>query len=400
MKVLLSALACSPGVGSEPGTGWHWSQALSEHGHDVTVLTMANYRDAITAAGPRHADFRFIDVPTSPVPRLAKQLWTADIYHRWQQAAFKHVAESSQRFDVVHHVTWGSLHLGSELWRLGVPLIYGPIGGGQTAPGHYWRYFGAEWPVEVLRTAATGSLLALNRRSRQAIHNSAMVLVDNSDTAAACHRLGAREVRHMMSYGLPQEWIVGPRARQDGIPTILWAGRLIARKAPVLAVEAFAELRKTMPARLVIAGDGPLLGQVRATAERRGVAGDVEMLGHVSWAQVLPLYDSADVLLFTSLRESFGAPILEAFGRGLPVVALDLHGIGDADVGPAALKVPLSARPSDLPGQLGAALHSVLYGDDWEERSKAAIEWVSQWAWPAKAVTMTKLYEEVASVRC
>ena len=65
----------------------------------------------------------------------------------------------------------------------------------------------------------------------------------------------------------------------------------------------------------------------------------------VPWDDIRRLYDSASVLLFTSLRESFGAPFLEALGKGLPAVALDLHGIGDADVGPAALKVALPPRP-------------------------------------------------------
>ena len=100
-----------------------------------------------------------------------------------------------------------------------------------------------------------------------------------------------------------------------------------------------------MPARLIIAGDGPLRAQVRATIERLGLTEDVEMLGKLPWEEVRSLYDSASVLLFTSLRESFGAPFLEALGRGLPAVALDLAGIADADVGSAAVKVALPARP-------------------------------------------------------
>ena len=88
-----------------------------------------------------------------------------------------------------------------------------------------------------------------------------------------------------------------------------------------------------MPARLIIAGDGPLRAQVRAKIERLGLTEDVQMLGKVPLEDIRSLYDSASVLLFTSLRESFGAPFIEALGRGLPAVALDLAGIADADVG-------------------------------------------------------------------
>jgi glycosyltransferase involved in cell wall biosynthesis len=154
-----------------------------------------------------------------------------------------------------------------------------------------------------------------------------------------------------------------------------------------------------MQARLVVAGDGPLRGQIQTTVERLGIAEDVELLGHVAWDDIRPLYDSASVFLFTSLRESFGAPFLEALGRGLPAVALDLHGIADVDVGPAALKVPLAERPRDLSGHLAAALRTVLCDGEWESRSAAAIKWAAQWVWPVKAAAVTQLYEEIAGRR-
>ena len=124
-----------------------------------------------------------------------------------------------------------------------------------------------------------------------------------------------------------------------------------------------------MPATLIIAGDGQLRTQVRATIKRLGLTEDVQMLGKVSLEDIRSLYDSASVLLFTSLRESFGAPFIEALGRGLPAVALDLAGIADADVGDAALKVALPPRPGDLPRRLASALQTILCDHEWESRS-------------------------------
>ncbi len=401
MKVLLSAFQCCPGKGSEPATGWHWATTLADLGHDVTVLTQSEYREPILAAGSKGIDFRFIDFPASPrfSPRLgayADSFCHLNGYRRWQNAALRHVQMRPQQYDVVHHVTWGSLHLGSMLWQLSVPMLYGPIGGGQTAPANYWSYFGRDWPAETLRTAlTTGPMLTLNSRSRETIRKSAVTLVDNSATAAACRRLGAADTRLMLSYGLTRDWLVPPRTQPTGTPVVLWAGRLLARKAPVLAVQAFADLRRAMPARLIIAGDGPLRRQVRATVERLGLTEDVQLLGHVTWDDVRRLYDSASVLLFTSLRESFGAPFLEALGRGLPAVALDLHGIGDVDVGPAALKVALPPRPRDLPGSLASALETILCDREWESRSAAAVNWASQHIWSAKAAATIQIYREV-----
>jgi glycosyltransferase involved in cell wall biosynthesis len=399
MRVLLSAFQCSPGRGSEPGVGWHWATALADLGHDVTVITSSMFRDAILEAGPQGIDFRFVDLPVSPLRRFSPQLQMYDVYRRWQDAALSCSEGLADHHDVAHHVTWGSLRLGSRLWRLPVPLVYGPIGGGQMSPSNYWRYFGSGWPAERLRGASGGTLLMLNGRSRETMRHAAVTLVTNSATAAACQRLGSADVRYMLADGLPPEWLVPPRTQPADVPVVLWAGRLIALKAPALALEAFAELRKTTPARLVIAGDGPMLGHLRKTVEHLGLSGHVALPGWVSWNEVRRLYDSSSVFLFTSLRDSSSPALLEALGRGLPAVAIDHHGIADIDVGPAAIKVPLSPRPRDLPGDLAAALRAVLCDGTWEARSMAAVNWAAEQVWSVKAVAATQIYQELVGGR-
>jgi glycosyltransferase involved in cell wall biosynthesis len=203
----------------------------------------------------------------------------------------------------------------------------------------------------------------------------------------------------MLADGLSCDWIADARPQPSGTPVVLWVGTLLPRKAPTLAVQAFADLRRAMSARLIIAGDGPLRAQVRATIERLGLTEDVQMLGRVSLEDIRSLYDSASVLLFTSLRESFGAPFIEALGRGLPAVALDLAGIADADVGAAALKVALPPKPGDLPGRLASALQTALSDHEWESRSAAGVKWAADWTWPVKAAAATQIYKEVAGNR-
>lgn len=400
MRVLLSAFACHPSRGSEPGTGWHWAGALADLGHEVTVLTISNNREEILARCPQGVIFRFIDIPAPRMPYFSERLETYDVYGRWQYAALKEAEARAHQYDVAHHVTYGGLHLGSMLWRLPVPLVYGPVGGGQIAPASYWRYFGRGWPSEAFRTASTGPLLKFNNLCRQTIKNSTLTLVCNSATAAACHRLGATDVRYMLADGLSSDWLTDPRSQPTGTPVVLWVGTLLPRKAPTLAVQTFAELRRATSARLIIAGDGPLRTQVRGTIERLGLTEDVQMLGKVSLEDIRSLYDSASVLLFTSLRESFGAPFIEALGRGLPAVALDLAGIADADVGLAALKVALPPRPGDLPRRLASALQTILSDREWELRSAAAVKWAAKWTWPVKAAAATQIYQEIAGIRC
>jgi glycosyltransferase involved in cell wall biosynthesis len=146
-----------------------------------------------------------------------------------------------------------------------------------------------------------------------------------------------------------------------------------------------------------VAGDGPLFGQVRTMVEHLGLTEDVQLLGRVPWDDIKGLYDSASVFLFTSLRDSSGSQFLEALSRGLPAVALDHHGIGDVEVGPAALKVALPPRPRDLPGRLASALQTILCDHEWELRSAAGVDWAAGHVWPAKATAATQIYREIVS---
>ena len=396
MKVLVSAFQCAPGHGGEIGNGWMWSTSLANCGHEVTVLTHSEFRDRVLAGGRSDIDFHFVHA--APIPmRLPGDIDAYDEYRRWQNSAYEYAAALGQDWDVIHHVGWGSLHLGSRLWRLNTPLVYGPIGGGQTAPRGYWRYFGREWPLEKARSAATGSLMRLNGWTKQTLRESAVVLVTNSATEAAARRLGARDVRYFLAEGVPEEWIGTPRQRPGGVPVVLWVGRMLPRKAPVLAVKAFAELRKTTQARLVMAGDGPMLPQVQAAVEELGLTGDVDLPGRVPWTKLAELYSSASLFLFCSLRDSSSAQFLEAMGKGLPATMLDLHGMADVKVGIAAEKVPLTRRPDELPAQLAAAMRGVLTADDWEARSAAAVEWAAEHTFPSKAAAASRIYQEVTA---
>lgn len=199
----------------------------------------------------------------------------------------------------------------------------------------------------------------------------------------------------MVDAGLPDSWLGEARPRPGGTPVVLWVGSFLHRKAPTLAVEAFAKLRRAVPVRLVMAGDGPLQGQVRMMVDRLGLGKDVELLGRRPWGEIRDLYDSASAFLFTSLRDSFGSQFLEALGRGLPAVALDHHGIGDFDVRSAAEKVALPRQPDRLPGDLAAALRTVLSDPEWESRSADGIKWASEHTWSMKAATAGQLYREV-----
>jgi glycosyltransferase involved in cell wall biosynthesis len=181
-------------------------------------------------------------------------------------------------------------------------------------------------------------------------------------------------------------------------PTVLWVGGFAPIKAPGLALQAFALLRAEVPtARLVMLGDGPLRSELEESVDRMGMAESVQFRGRLAWEQTLAAYDDADVLLFTSLRDSFGAQTLEAWARGLPVVHLDHQGVGDFSAPGGAVPVPLG-KAEDLPQRLSQALFDLLTDQETRRRMQVAgLDWAKQHTWTAKAELAERLYATVLS---
>jgi N-acetyl-alpha-D-glucosaminyl L-malate synthase BshA len=96
-------------------------------------------------------------------------------------------------------------------------------------------------------------------------------------------------------------------------------------KRVTAVVEIFARVRREIPARLLMVGDGPDVGDALRLARAKGIGDDVQFLGEQD--QVVPLLSSADVFLLPSGQESFGLAALEAMACGVPVVASRVGGL-------------------------------------------------------------------------
>lgn len=92
-------------------------------------------------------------------------------------------------------------------------------------------------------------------------------------------------------------------------------------------IATFARVRETVPAVLVMVGDGPERAAAEDEARRLGVREHIRFLGRID--AVAPLLAVADVYLLTTDRESFGLSALEAMASGAPVVAAGVGGIGE-----------------------------------------------------------------------
>ena len=98
-------------------------------------------------------------------------------------------------------------------------------------------------------------------------------------------------------------------------------------KDPEGVVEIFTAVREQHDAELWLIGDGPELPRVRGLVRRGGLEGDVRIFGYC--ADVGRLLAQCDILLMSSLEESFCLAALEAMAGGLAVVGSAVGGFAE-----------------------------------------------------------------------
>lgn len=341
-------MACSPQWGSEPGVGWHWLLHLARE-HEVVVLTHAYFRSHLEPAlhehGLQHVQVHCLQAPAfgwHPHRQLNSRLY----YSWWQWRARAVVRElvARQHFDLIHHLTWGTLRLPCFLGGLGVPLVMGPLGGGDTAPMRL--YAGVPWRHRALDALRLLSLawVRIDPLATLGPRRSALVLCKTQQTLDMLPRdvqpralilpeigspdgLDSPVTRQAMSREAAPSTGSGTSGRSSRRFHLLFAGRLIALKGVSIALGAVRLLvQRGWDVHFTIAGDGPLRQHLQKEAEGMGLQDRVHMLGSIPRPELLERYRDADLFLFPSLRDSSGNVVLESLSRGLPVVCLDLGG--------------------------------------------------------------------------
>lgn len=225
---------------------------------------------------------------------------------------------------------------------------------------------------------AAGSPL-LKRATSFLLHRVDGVLVLSTEEKRAFERFDPGGSFHVVANPyVPPPPGVPATARSREAPVILFAARLLPEKGVLDTVEALGLLRQRVAARLVIAGDGPASGELRRLVAERGLAENVDVVGHLSEERLFEAFRAADAFALPTYHpEGFPTAISDAMSAGLPIVTTQVRGNADHLVeGTNALFVP----PRDPPA-LADALEHVLTDADLRRRmSSANAEKVAEFA--------------------
>lgn len=264
-------------------------------------------------------------IPVYILPHLERQICPiADARAFWE------ILKLIQRLrpDLIHAHTFKAGFLGRLAGRvLGVPSIYTVHTWlfGTPAISRLWSALGA--PCERVAAHWCERVIGVSEAGASLAHK---------------HRIAPKSKVVTIHNGIPD---CSERANlhSDGSPVITMVACFTEVKEHHVLLRAFASIVPGPRLRLI--GDGPMRGSVEELAYELRIHDRVDFLGDRD--DVPSLLASSDVFVLASKFEMFPISVLEAMRAGLPVIASDVGGVGEAIVhGETGFLVPSGSAPA------------------------------------------------------
>jgi glycosyltransferase involved in cell wall biosynthesis len=400
-KILVSAYACEPDLGSEAGIGWNWVREIARR-NEVWLITRENNVEPL-AARARAEGLASLHLVGFDLPRWAR-FWKRGgrgalaYFYLWQLALLgtARALDREVGFDLVHHITFASSWIPSGLALVGKPFVWGPVGRHPRIPDRFlprraWSARAGELAKAALKRTCecADPLLALTRARAD------LILCIGRDSALGFSPRQRERALHCLAAGTEAALLPERRFERARGLELLFAGRLVELKGVRLALEAFALLARSAPtARFVLLGDGPLRGELEARTRALGLAARVEFRGHCPRTQVIEQMTACDVFLFPSF-EGAGMVVIEAMAAGSAVVCLDWGGPGEMVGDERGIRVPLCTTPAATIALLADALLRLERDEPLRGTlARRAHAWALEVAtWDRKGARLEELYE-------
>lgn len=288
-------------------------EELGRRGHEVYVFA-PNYPDCL----PEEGVFRFFSVPAVTQKNFTLAVPLSPTLSRKIR---------DLKLDIVHVHSPFLLGSVGARWarRLGLPLVFTY----HTRYEDYVHYF--PFFPQVSRPVVRYYVTDFSNRCGLVVAPSgSMAEKLRQDGVRTPVRIIPTGIRYEQLQGGEPGWLRRRYGIPDGVPVLLYVGRLAREKNLDVLLEAFQQvLRREPGCRLVLVGAGPAREELVRRAARLGVENHVVFTGVLSPPEVASCYQGADLFFFASRTETQGLVLAEAMAAGLPVVAVRAGGVVD-----------------------------------------------------------------------
>ena len=351
-KVLVTAYACEPEKGSEPGVGWGWSNALAAH-VDLTVVTRANNQEVIEEwyerTDPegklRRPRFEYYDPPRWALWLKRKKILPVQMFFGlWKLGVALRYRRRLGEFDLIHQLTYGSIVFPGLWWRSPKPVVLGPIGGTSTVSENYISLYGKRIWKERFRAFVIRhwDLLPWARLS---FRRADLIACSNSEANEILAKRYPGKTETMTEIGAERSRVtLGELPKHEGNDLkLVWIGMVEPWKAWSIAIQAVRRANDLLgdegTVSLTMLGRGQEEGAAHALAEKLGLGERVTFFQRIPLDDLHDLIEKSHAMVFSSVKDTSGTVVLEGMGHGKAMLCINHQGVGDMTTDETAIRV-------------------------------------------------------------
>lgn len=332
-KILISAYACSPFHGSEPGMGWNFILELSKYHELHVIVEQRKWRKYIEEYLIQHPKlnkkikFYFIEKKRN---KFLRKIWPPSyywFYKAWQKKAYKKalLIINENKIDLIHQLNMVGFREPGFLWKINKPFVWGPIGGLENSPWSFlpslgikgFVYYSFRNLINIFqRNFLIRPRLIVSRKNVSIISatpgNQRLIQKIWKKKSTVICEVGQEKIIPKIS--------ISKRKKNEPIK-LVWSGKHIAGKNLFFLFQVCKKLK--IPYELHILGDGPLFNKSKKLASNLNIEKNCKWYGWLSKQKANKVMKSGHVFCISSIKDLTSTVLLESISFGLPIIALD-----------------------------------------------------------------------------
>jgi len=319
-------------------------------------------------------------------------------YKRWMKRAYLKAKEMlpNYNFDIVHQLTMTGFREPGYLYKLGIPFVWGPIGGMASIPLNFLPHLDLKTLTVRGPQAIINYLQIIFGRAKFASKKSDIIYAIGPEEEKVISQIWKRKCYRLIETGTSCEIPPLERNYHNNRPLIIGStsGHGDRRKGLFILIKAIAALND-YPIEVKIVGEGVETSYLRQLVTKHNLDKAVYFIGKVEHSQIKECLYSFDVFVHPSLLDGTPHSVIEALSSGLPVICHDIRGLNLAINDKCGIKIPLKSMKQSVEGIRNGIKYFMQNPGKVNEMSKAAIRRSGELTWAKLAGEISKGYIEV-----
>lgn len=403
--ILISAYACEPDKGSEPGVGWNWAKHLAKKNR-VIVITRKNNRTIIEKElqdNPcENIEFYYCDVSPKLTFWKKGQRGLHLYYYLWQVENYKLAKKimAKKNVDIAMCITFGNMWLPTFMYKLPCKFIWGPIGGGEGIPQQLWINLNTKQRLLELIRIFNRHIPISNLWFRTICKNSDLIIVRTNDSLNVIPKNYRDKCKIMIETGVSQQEcaLLNSKMKNAIIKyDFIFMGRLISLKMIDIAIKAFSIIAKEdKHITFHIVGDGECKTQLKNLIKELNLEERIILHGNKTRDEALEMLMASKYFLFPSAKEGGAWVLFEAMMCSKPVICFDTSGMSMIVSNETGIKIPIESYENSILNFANAMRYLINNTEYAEKMGRCGYQRVlSEFEWQSKANFINRIIDNL-----